>query len=135
MESPETSEPETAETAELNEPQEDENNSPVTYNDSQTESAGDVFTISGGTAADGDYNYDTGSLTVTILKSTPMTILSNTASAKIVFADGVDANICLDSLRIKTNDGPAISMGDNSANVTIMPANLIFLPASDPERN
>lgn len=119
VESYETSEPETGES---NEHQNDENNSPVTYDASQTESVGDVFIISGGTAADGDYSYDEDKHTLTILKSTPITIENKNASianAKIVIADGVDANISIYTLRIKPDDGPAISMGSSSANVTI----------------
>lgn len=122
VESHETTEPETAETGELNEPHENENNFPATYNDSQTESVGNVFTISGGSIDDGDYSYDANSNTLTILKSTPITIQSvNTqfVNAKIFIANGVDANITLDSLRIKPTDGAAISMGDSSASVTI----------------
>ena len=122
VESHETTEPETAETGELNEPHENENNFPATYNDSQTESVGNVFTISGGSIDDGDYSYDANSNTLTILKSTPITIQSvnnQFVNAKIFIKSGVDANITLDSLRIRTTDGAAISMGDSSANVTI----------------
>ena len=122
VESHETTEPETAETGELNEPHENENNFPATYNDSQTESVGNVFTISGGSIDDGDYSYDANSYTLTILKSTPITIQSvnnQFVNAKIFIKSGVDANITLDSLRIRTTDGAAISMGDSSANVTI----------------
>lgn len=122
VESHETTEPETAETGELNEPHENENNFPATYNDSQTESVGNVFTISGGSIDDGDYSYDANSNTLTILKSTPITIQSvnnQFVNTKIFIKSGVDANITLDSLRIRTTDGAAISMGDSSANVTI----------------
>lgn len=122
VESHETTEPETAETGELNEPHENENNFPATYNDSQTESVGNVFAISGGSIDDGDYSYDANSNTLTILKSTPITIQSvnnQFVNTKIFIKSGVDANITLDSLRIRTTDGAAISMGDSSANVTI----------------
>lgn len=87
-----------------------------------TEDVGGKFLISGGTAANGDYSYNEETQTLTVLKSTPITIQSvNTqfVNAKIFIANGVDANITLDSLRIKTTDGAAISMGDSSANVTI----------------
>lgn len=87
-----------------------------------TEDVGDKFLISGGTAANGDYSYNEETLTLTVLKSTPITIQSlnnQFVSAKIFIANGVDANITLDSLRIRTTDGAAISMGDSSANVTI----------------
>ncbi len=87
-----------------------------------TEDVGDKFLISGGTAANGDYSYNEETQTLTILKSTPITIQSlnnQFVSAKIFIANGVDANITLDSLRISTTDGAAISMGDSSANVTI----------------
>lgn len=87
-----------------------------------TEAVGDKFLISGGTAANGDYSYNEETLTLTILKSTPITIQSvkkQFVNAKIFIESGVDANITLDSLRIETTDGAAISMGDSSANVTI----------------
>ena len=87
-----------------------------------TEDVGGKFLISGGTAANGDYSYNEETQTLTILKSTPITIQSvnkQFVSAKIFIANGVDANITLDSLRIATTDGAAISMGDSSANVTI----------------
>lgn len=87
-----------------------------------TEDVGGKFLISGGTAANGDYSYNEETLTLTVLKSTPITIQSvnkQFVSAKIFIANGVDANITLDSLRIETTDGAAISMGDSSANVTI----------------
>ena len=122
VESHKTTDPETAETGELNEPHGNENNFPATYNDSQTESVGNVFTISGGSIDDGDYSYDANSNTLTILKSTPITIQSvnnQFVNAKIFIKSGVDANITLDSLSIKPTDGAAISMGDSSANVTI----------------
>ena len=122
VESHETTEPETAETGELNEPHENENNSLATYNDSQTESVGNVFTISGGSIDDGDYSYNEETQTLTVLKSTPITIQSvnnQFANAKIFIENGVDANITLDTLRIRPTDGAAISMGDSSASVTI----------------
>lgn len=122
VESHETTEPETAETGELNEPHENKNNSPATYNDSQTESVGNVFTISGGSIDDGDYSYNEETQTLTVLKSTPITIQSvnnQFVNAKIFIKSGVDANITLDSLRIRPTDGAAISMGDSSASVTI----------------
>lgn len=87
-----------------------------------TEDVGGKFLISGGTAANGDYSYNEETQTLTILKSTPITIQSlnkQFVSAKIFIKNGVDANITLDSLRISTTDGAAISMGDSSANVTI----------------
>ena len=87
-----------------------------------TEDVGGKFLISGGTAANGDYSYNEETLTLTILKSTPITIRNvdnQTVNAKIFIANGVDANITIDTLRIKTTDGAAISMGDSSANVTI----------------
>lgn len=87
-----------------------------------TEDVGGKFLISGGTAANGDYSYNEETLTLTVLKSTPITIQSlnnQFVNAKIFIANGVDANITLDSLRIRTTDGAAISMGDSSANVTI----------------
>lgn len=87
-----------------------------------TEDVGDKFLISGGTAANGDYSYNEETLTLTVLKSTPITIQSlnnQFVNAKIFIKNGVDANITLDSLRISTTDGAAISMGDSSANVTI----------------
>ncbi len=87
-----------------------------------TEDVGGKFLISGGTAANGDYSYDEETLTLTVLKSTPITIRNvdnQTVNAKIFIANGVDANITIDTLRIKTTDGAAISMGDSSANVTI----------------
>lgn len=86
------------------------------------ENVGGIFLISGGTAANGDYSYDENNSLLTILKSTPITIKSvnnQFVNAKIFIKSGVDANITLDSLRIKTTDGAAISMGDSSANVTI----------------
>lgn len=86
------------------------------------ENVGGNFLISGGTAANGDYSYNEETLTLTVLKSTPITIQSvNTqfVNAKIFIANGVDANITLDNLRINPTDGAAISMGDSSANVTI----------------
>ena len=86
------------------------------------ENVGGKFLISGGTAANGDYSYNEETLTLTVLKSTPITIQSvnkQFVNAKIFIANGVDANITLDSLRIETTDGAAISMGDSSANVTI----------------
>ena len=86
------------------------------------ENVGGKFLISGGTAANGDYSYNEETQTLTILKSTPITIQSvnkQYVSAKIFIESGVDANITLDFLRIKTTDGAAISMGDSSANVTI----------------
>lgn len=122
VESHETTDPETAETGELNEPHENKNNSLATYNDSQTESVGNVFTISGGSIDNGDYSYNEETQTLTVLKSTPITIQSvnnQFANAKIFIENGVDANITLDTLRIRTTDGAAISMGDSSANVTI----------------
>ena len=87
-----------------------------------TEDVGGKFLISGGTAANGDYSYNEETLTLTVLKSTPITIQSvnkQFVNAKIFIESGVDANITLDSLRIRTTDGAAISMGDSSANVTI----------------
>lgn len=87
-----------------------------------TEDVGGKFLISGGTAANGDYSYNEETLTLTVLKSTPITIRNvdnQTVNAKIFIANGVDANITIDTLRIKTTDGAAISMGDSSANVTI----------------
>lgn len=86
------------------------------------ENVGGKFLISGGTAANGDYSYNEETLTLTVLKSTPITIRNvdnQTVNAKIFIANGVDANITLDSLRIRPTDGAAISMGDSSANVTI----------------
>ena len=86
------------------------------------ENVGGKFLISGGTSADGDYSYDEENLTLTVLKSTPITIQSvggEYSDAKIFIANGVDANITLDTLRINPTDGAAISMGDSSANVTI----------------
>ena len=86
------------------------------------ENVGGKFLISGGTAANGDYSYNEETLTLTVLKSTPITIRNvdnQTVNAKIFIANGVDANITIDTLRIKTTDGAAISMGDSSANVTI----------------
>ncbi len=87
-----------------------------------TEDVGGKFLISGGTAANGDYSYDEQTLTLTVLKSTPITIQSadnQTVNAKIFIANGVDANITLDNLLIRPTDGAAISMGDSSANVTL----------------
>ena len=87
-----------------------------------TEDVDGKFLISGGTAANGDYSYNEETQTLTILKSTPITIQSvnnQFVNAKIFIKNGVDANITLDSLRIETTDGAAISMGDSSANVTI----------------
>lgn len=87
-----------------------------------TEDVGGKFLISGGTAANGDYSYNEETLTLTVLKSTPITIQSvnkQFVNAKIFIANGVDANITLDSLRIEPTDGAAISMGDSSASVTI----------------
>ena len=86
------------------------------------ENVGGNFLISGGTAANGDYSYNEETQTLTVLKSTPITIQSvnnQFVNAKIFIANGVDANITLDSLRIRPTDGAAISMGDSSANVTI----------------
>lgn len=87
-----------------------------------TEDVGGKFLISGGTAANGDYSYDEETLTLTVLKSTPITIRNvdnQKVNAKIFIANGVDANITIDTLRINPTDGAAISMGDSSANVTI----------------
>lgn len=87
-----------------------------------TEDVGGKFLISGGTAANGDYSYNEETLTLTVLKSTPITIQSvnkQFVNAKIFIKNGVDANITLDTLRIRPTDGAAISMGDSSANVTI----------------
>ena len=86
------------------------------------ENVGGIFLISGGTAANGDYSYDENNSLLTILKSTPITIKSvnnQFVNAKIFIKSGVDANITLDTLRIRPTDGAAISMGDSSANVTI----------------
>ena len=86
------------------------------------ENVGGIFLISGGTAANGDYSYDENNSLLTILKSTPITIKSvnnQFVNAKIFIKNGVDANITLDTLRIRPTDGAAISMGDSSANVTI----------------
>lgn len=88
----------------------------------ETEDVGGKFLISGGTAANGDYSYDEDNSLLTILTSTPITIQSvnkQYVNAKIFIKNGVDANITLDTLRIKPTDGAAISMGDSSANVTI----------------
>mgnify|MGYP000967762941 CR=1 FL=1 len=87
-----------------------------------TEDVGGKFLISGGTAAKGDYSYNEETQTLTVLKSTPITIQSvnkKYVNAKIFIKSGVDANITLDTLRIDPTDGAAISMGDSSANVTI----------------
>ena len=86
------------------------------------ENVGGIFLISGGTAANGDYSYNEETQTLTVLKSTPITIQSvnnQFVNAKIFIKSGVDANITLDSLRIRPTDGAAISMGDSSASVTI----------------
>ena len=86
------------------------------------ENVGGIFLISGGTAANGDYSYDENNSLLTILKSTPITIKSvdnQYVNAKIFIKNGVDANITLDTLRIRPTDGAAISMGDSSASVTI----------------
>ena len=86
------------------------------------ENVGGIFLISGGTAANGDYSYDENNSLLTILKSTPITIKSvnnQFVNAKIFIKNGVDANITLDTLRIRPTDGAAISMGDSSASVTI----------------
>ena len=86
------------------------------------EDVGGKFLISGGTAANGDYSYNEETLTLTVLKSTPITIRSvnnQFVNAKIFIKSGVDANITLDTLRIRPTDGAAISMGDSSASVTI----------------
>ena len=86
------------------------------------ENVGGKFLISGGTAANGDYSYNEETLTLTVLKSTPITIQSvdnQTVNAKIFIANGVDANITLDNLRIDPTDGSAISMGESSADVTV----------------
>ena len=86
------------------------------------ENVGGIFLISGGTAANGDYSYNEETQTLTILKSTPITIQSvdnQYVNAKIFIKNGVDANITLDILRINPTDGAAISMGYSSANVTI----------------
>ena len=72
------------------------------------ENVGGKFLISGGTAANGDYSYDEETLTLTVLKSTPITIQSvdnQKVNAKIFIANGVDANITLDNLRIDPTDG------------------------------
>lgn len=87
-----------------------------------TEDVDGKFLISGGTAANGDYSYNEETQTLTILKSTPITIQSvnnQFVNAKIFIKNGVDANITLDTLRIRPTDGAAISMGDSSASVTI----------------
>lgn len=87
-----------------------------------TEDVDGKFLISGGTAANGDYSYNEETQTLTVLKSTPITIRSvnnQFANAKIFIKSGVDANITLDTLRIEPTDGAAISMGDSSASVTI----------------
>lgn len=87
-----------------------------------TEDVGGKFLISGGTAAKGDYSYNEETQTLTVLKSTPITIRSvnnQFVNAKIFIKSGVDANITLDTLRIDPTDGAAISMGDSSASVTI----------------
>lgn len=87
-----------------------------------TEDVDGKFLISGGTAAKGDYSYNEETQTLTVLKSTPITIRSvnnQFVNAKIFIKSGVDANITLDTLRISPTDGAAISMGDSSANVTI----------------
>ena len=87
-----------------------------------TEDVGGKFLISGGTAAKGDYSYNEETQTLTVLKSTPITIRSvnnQFVNAKIFIKSGVDANITLDTLRISPTDGAAISMGDSSASVTI----------------
>ena len=86
------------------------------------ENVGGIFLISGGTAANGDYSYNEETQTLTVLKSTPITIQSvdnQYVNAKIFIKNGVDANITLDTLRIRPTDGAAISMGDSSASVTI----------------
>ncbi len=88
----------------------------------ETEDVDGKFLISGGTAANGDYSYNEETQTLTVLKSTPITIRSvnnQFVSAKIFIKNGVDANITLDTLRIEPTDGAAISMGDSSASVTI----------------
>lgn len=62
------------------------------------------FLISGGTAANGDYSYNEETQTLTVLKSTPITIQSvnnQFVNAKIFIKNGVDANITLDTLRIR----------------------------------
>ncbi len=87
-----------------------------------TEDVDGKFLISGGTAANGDYSYNEETQTLTILKSTPITIQSvnnQFVNAKIFIKNGVDANITLDTLCIRPTDGAAISMGDSSASVTI----------------
>lgn len=87
-----------------------------------TEDVDGKFLISGGTAANGDYSYNEETQTLTVLKSTPITIQSvnnQFVNAKIFIKNGVDANITLDTLRIRPTDGAAISMGDSSASVTI----------------
>lgn len=87
-----------------------------------TEDVDGKFLISGGTAANGDYSYNEETQTLTVLKSTPITIRSvnnQFVNAKIFIKNGVDANITLDTLRIRPTDGAAISMGDSSASVTI----------------
>lgn len=87
-----------------------------------TEDVGGKFLISGGTVAKGDYSYNEETQTLTVLKSTPITIQSvnkKYVNAKIFIKSGVDANITLDTLRISPTDGAAISMGDSSASVTI----------------
>lgn len=87
-----------------------------------TEDVDGKFLISGGTAAKGDYSYNEETQTLTVLKSTPITIRSvnnQFVNAKIFIKSGVDANITLDTLRIDPTDGAAISMGDSSANVTM----------------
>lgn len=87
-----------------------------------TEDVDGKFLISGGTAAKGDYSYNEETQTLTVLKSTPITIRSvnnQFVNAKIFIKSGVDANITLDTLRIRPTDGAAISMGDSSASVTI----------------
>ena len=72
-----------------------------------TEDVDGKFLISGGTAANGDYSYNEETQTLTVLKSTPITIRSvnnQFVNAKIFIKNGVDANITLDTLRIRRSE-------------------------------
>ncbi len=73
------------------------------------------FTVMGGTS-NTDYKYESNLLT--ILTDTPLTISGTSTADRIEVADGVNANITLDNVRIELNSNPwdkaAFKIADNS---------------------
>lgn len=86
-------------------------------------SINDTLLVDGGVQGT-DYSYDNSSMTLTVMTDTPLTLRNKYSNSEsninIIIANGVNATLKLNNLTINRSNGPAISMGESTANVTII---------------